>query len=297
MITTFALGGCERQPREPVVDDIVSGIISAASRITTYKLDTSLNNSYTVDIAGSSDYTNFTHWQGQALVDLADNATMFSMDITNSLVPSVTAYTWQEYMVGGWDYHNQISPKVFGPNGVVTWTKTLSTDQTSWRFVNAAYLVPQIELVQTARQVKVGTTERVDGIDCYILEITPTPEAAADWVLSQDVGRGPSLFWWFMGFERSKEIYMKAYHSSSVKLWVDRKSYRIIRAEVSLNFVVKPGNVTRDDMPLEGGSQFDENEVGFDRIVTDFQWLFRFSDYGQRLAIVPPQDALNAPEQ
>ena len=146
-------------------------------------------------------------------------------------------------------------------------------------------------------QIKVAATEHVDDVDCYILEIVLTPEAATDWVLSQDVGRGPSLGWWFNGFERSKEIYMKAYQGGSARLWVDRKSYRIIQADVSLDFVVKPGNVTRDDMPLEVGSQFDENEVGFDRIVTDFQGLFRFSDYGQRLAIVPPRDALNAPEQ
>jgi hypothetical protein len=292
-VMTFTLFGCTKRYHEFINEDVVSQVISTMNRASTYEIDITLRNNNTWEINNAR---TFSHklWQGQAQVNFTDNSTYFSMDIKSVSGSSFTLFTWQEYIVEGWDYHNQIVPMYFNCKGQITWTKKLLTDNISWSFVNTAYVLPQIKILQIAAQTVVISTVHLHGLDCYLLELVPAPDTAIDWVLSQSNKYGPNLGWWMTTLERTREIYEKAYQSGSVKLWVDRKSYQIILTEVNLNFVVKSSDISWEDMETVGGPENSQRKVGFDQIVIDFQGKLHFSSYDEHLSIVPPLEALNA---
>ena len=92
------------------------------AQLTTYQLDTLLTENSTVERDDSS-HSDTWDWQGKFLVDLTNNATMLSMNVTEKFV-ATTPYIWQVYAFEGWLYHNQISPPVYGPHDQIKWTKT-----------------------------------------------------------------------------------------------------------------------------------------------------------------------------
>jgi hypothetical protein len=294
LTATIVFFGCGEQP-EVKTGDIAANITSAMAQLTTYQLDTLLTENYTVERADSS-HSDTWDWQGKLLVDLTNNATMLSMNVTEKFV-ATTPYIWQVYAFEGWLYRNQISPPVYGPHGQIKWTKTKPGNRriNYLDLASNAYISPQIELLQTAREVTTAGTENIDGVDCFILEVVPNPQAAADWVLAQQLGNGPSLYWWWTDFTRSEEIYTKAYQGGLDKLWIDKTSFRIIKTDIDLHFIVKAEDIKQEDTGglSVSGSEYD---VGFNSIIIDFHGELQFSNYGQSLSIVPPAEALNAKE-
>ncbi len=286
--------GCEKQAM-PAATDIVSGVTSALGKATTFTLTSFLSENYTVETSGSATLLTIT-WGERALVELSSSAAVLSANITETVgAPSAAGpgRTWEYYVYQGSRYYHPLAPRVYPVN---PWIKTPVSDPASAVSGTVGQMTPALQLLQTAAQARVTGAEVVGGIKCYILDIVPTPEAASDWVLRQDRGgSGPSVYWWWTGYDRSREIYTKAYQQGRVTVWVDRATYRIVRTAVSLNFVVRPGNVTRLDMPGEQTAQTDPNDVGFDAIVTVFQGQYDFSGYGQRLSIIPPPEALGSP--
>jgi hypothetical protein len=289
MVAIFT--GCVKPSQESPQLDIVSQVVSAMDKVKNYELDTVLTEDYTVVGQEVTQYTNSWRWKGQILVDLANNKMKVSMeDISEISNPGVTSYVWEEYLVGGWQYYSQSSPVAD------SWTKTKLTEQSNWLWTDGTQMAPQIEMLETATKVNLVGTEKVGDTNCYVLQLVPSPEAAADWVLSQNHGgSGPSLGWWKAVFERSKEIYVKAYQDGSVRVWIDENSHRILQVDVSLYFDAKPGNVLITDTGVMITGSEDPTDLGFDQILRYFHGQLNFSDYGQAASIMLPQDAVNAP--
>jgi len=153
-----------------------------------------------------------------------------------------------------------------------------------------------LELLKRPAKVNIVGSDQVGGLDCAVLEVTPTAEAAADWVLSQDRGgSGPSWMWWRTGPYRSKEIYVKAFTGGSAKFWIDQNSSRVLQVDVSLEFVVKPGDAKRVDVGIEMSKDSNELDVGFDEIIREVHGRLQFSQYGHSPRVTPPRQALEAP--
>lgn len=288
--------GCVKPSQESPQLDIVSQVVSAMGKVKNYELDMVLTEDYTVIGQKITQYTDSWQWKGQILVDLANNKMKVSMeDFSEISNPIVASYVWEEYLVGGWQYFNQSSP-VTNPPMSNPWTKTKLTEQINWLWTNGTQMAPQIEMLETATKVNLVGTEKVGDTNCYVLRLVPSPEAAADWVLSQNQGgSGPSIYWWRAGLERSKEIYVKAYRDGSVRVWVDEDSHRILQVDVSLYFDARPGNVLITDTGVMVTGHEDPTDLGFDQILRYFHGQLSFSDYGQPVSIVLPEDAVNAP--
>jgi hypothetical protein len=287
--------GCLKPSQEPPESRIVSQIVFAMGTVKNYELDMVLTEDYTVIGQKITQYTDTWQRKEQKLVDLANNKMKVSMDISEISNPAVTSYVWEEYLVGGWQYYSQSSP-VTNPPLANPWTKTKLTEQINWLWTNGNQIAPQIEMLKTATKVNLVGTEKVGDTNCYVLQLVPSPEAAADWVLSQNQGgSGPSIYWWRTLVERSKEIYVKAYQDGSVKVWIDENSQRILQVDVNLHFDARPGNVLRADTGVLVTGNEDPTDLGFDQILRYFHGQLSFSDYGQAVSIVLPQDAVNAP--
>ncbi len=82
----------------------------------------------------------------------------------------------------------------------------------------------QIELLEAA-QVEVISSERVDGIDCYVLEVTPDLEQL--WQLSNHLhfDEVPDV---------TEEYLQEIFRSFSVKQWVAKDTYFLMKAEIDI---------------------------------------------------------------
>lgn len=298
-VTTVA-SACVRQPVEPQASRIAAGVVMAMSKVKTYSLDCNItDNSTTEPLEGprtESSSLEFS-WLGhdQALVNLADNATWFSYKLSQGPLP-ITAFVGQFYLVGGWRYWQESSPRGIGPLGPMTgWDRMKLPDAyASSLFANIAQLAPLMELFQSGTQVSLAGEQQADGVQCYALTTNPTATAAADWIDSQNKGdwSTTALYISNAGWQRSREIYIKAYVGGQLRLMVDRKSLRIIQADINLHFVVTPEDLLPEDF---GGMNPTVPTTSED--VIDFHGQSGFSDYGRKLSIVPPAGALNTPAQ
>ncbi len=296
IVTMSSLLGCVKQPEELTPVEIVSRVITAMDQIITYRLDSTVTDNRTVIDTNSSSSQIWIR-QDQALIDLADNTTWFSYNISKSSGHE-TPYIGQDYYIGEWNYSYRSSPIDYMRNQTdpdISWYKKRTQD-TAFLFYNIRQITPQIELLKTATEIESIGKQKVDGHQCYILSIMPTANVTIDWIYSQykDTG-GPRLNWFKLPNERSREIYMKAYVDSSGKFWIDCKTFCIRKVDVSLHFVVKPGNVKYSETGLEMGNDTSEMDLPFDEIIRDFQGQLHFSDYGQRISIIPPPAELITP--
>jgi hypothetical protein len=187
------------------------------------------------------------------------------------------------YFQGGYEYDKSHSLHVYGPGGN-PWEKSRLTDDTWTVESQISYY---IELLKTASQANLLGSENIDGVDCYILTLTPSTNAIVDWVISQGQPAGPAIGVMFGGgisVERAD-----AYQGGSVKLWIDKDSYLPLKAEINAVF---DGFVGGGAHPATGEPYVPTTG----HVNSSFDAQVTFSDYNQPVSIQLPQDALNAQE-
>ena len=291
LAATFGLVSCQR-PAETPKSDEVSRIISAMSHGRTFTLASTVTDNYTV-VDKTDRTTKMWRWEGQADIDLANNAAHVSMTAADMANPALTLFRWEQYVLRGWEYYNQTTP-----GGAKNPWSRVKPDGGEWEslLANSAQVAPLVELLNTAPKVEAAGFEVIDGLNCDVINMSLTAGAAADWVLSQDRGgSGPGMGWWRSGPERSKEIYAEAYTGGSARFWIDRDSSRIVQVDVDLHFVVLPGNAKRSDTPMLSDSNSSETDLGSEEIARDFHGELYFSSYGRSVRIVVPPEGVNAP--
>ena len=288
LILPFSVVGCGGGS---AASEVIAKCLSAVTKIDGYNLDTIVTNAYTV-IDEASSQTSIAQWNGAKFVNTADKEMKMTMNIDED---GLNISLFEMYFVDGWEYLNQIIPHVYGPYGLDnTWTKTKLTDE-SW--TSEVQVSQQIELLKTATKVGLLESETVDSIECYTLNVVPSREAMIDWVFSQQQPNGPSMNWWRTTTSRSREIYIKAYKGGSIKEWIAKDSYRIMKADINVLFEVTPEDINANDLPLvQSSGDTDIKVTGFEKITSDFHGQMRFYDYNKASPIELPQEALSAQE-
>jgi len=270
---------------------VIDNTISAMNQVKSFTLNTYLTRNYTVLQKAGLPTADSWEWQSQRHIDVSNQELDYSLDY-HAVPDDLTSSILNRYLVGGWEYFNSLP--LAGGNNVNAWTKHKLEEQENIIWTGWSQLPPQIELLQSAGSIKLVGTEIINGINCEIIQFDPSAKAAADWVLSQEQGDGPQMWWWGTGLERSREIYIKAYKNSLVKIWINKDDNSVLKENVSLNFDVVPGNVTRMDIRLGDSAQDNPNNVGFKDIFVEFHGQWEFSNYNQPIHIQLPQEALNA---
>jgi hypothetical protein len=300
LVCVLVLTGCsnlESTASSTPANPILNKTISAMNQMLSYCLNTDLTENFTIVEKSNSPSTETWEWKSQRQVDVSDLAMHYSMDC-QGIPDDVSSFIFERYLIGGWIYFNSSSPLLYSSAGVIQpWTKyNLSNQDYLWAYYSQ--LSPQIELLQSAKNIDSVGTEQISGGNYEIIQFVPSAAAAADWILSQEQGNGPSVEWWKTGVERSKEIYTKALKNCSVKIWVDQDDYSLLKEDISLSFNVIPGNVVLSDTgELMRSGQANSTDVGFQHILVTFNGEWDFSGYNQPLQIQLPQAAQIAQDE
>lgn len=270
---------------ESMAQEIILKSTSALNRVDSYKLDTNLVEAYIVVDETSSTITT-THWKINKSCNIARKEIQSSINVEQN---GMEISSFEVYIVAGWAYLNQVLPVVYGGSSA-SWVKQGLTDET---WMRESQICPQIELLKTPSKVDLAGSENVNGVDCYVLNVIPTAKSMADWVLSQQQANGPSLYWWRITAEWSREIYAKAYKNSFAKLWIAKDSHLVIKTDISALFEITPSILKPADVPL---CNTEVTCYGFDKITVDFHWQMNYSNYNLPVSIELPEEALNTQE-
>jgi hypothetical protein len=250
---------------------IADKTLTALSSIKSFNFDTDIK-SYDNASAIPTD-----EWIGTKQVDIANQQLGMNMTIKDMQPGNILdLLSLTMYLENGEDYQADAAPGLSQPN---PWSK-ISLTPSLW---NCETQIPYLtELLKTATQFNSSENETVNNIDCYILTITPSAQAAADFVVSQEQPFGPQIDHNYGGV--ISVVRPDAYKSGSIQLWIDQDSYLPIKVEINIDFQGATG--------ASAGTVFSTPVINQEN--SSFQGELDFSDYGQPISIQLPPGALNA---
>jgi hypothetical protein len=170
------------------------------------------------------------------------------------------------YVVNGWAYAGYTLP-----TAAEQWAKTQITDQV-WGQMGQDNISA---LLETAINATLDNSETINGVDYYVLTLTPNMNVITAFLKSQMAQANVDL----SGFDFSQ-----IFQNISLKEWINKQNFLPLKGTltfgVSLNAAdfKNLGNV---------GSSFDKMSLSLNASVA-------FSDYGVPFNIVVPQPGLNA---
>ena len=259
--------------------EIVDGVIESFDNIRTYQFDLVmtqyqageaegevLEQTVTVDNSGTLDLENL---QMSAELSMAVNMVAPEEDEMEERV--------EMYIIDGMMYAKPEDPDIEEP----TWTKN-ELPAEAWEMMKGlSGLETYKELLKTA-QVEVIGSEKVKGVDCYVLQLTP--EIAKLW---QTLGAG--------GFTGGvpgaptipEELIQEVFSDFTVKQWIAKDTYFLMKAEIDT--VIKLTSEFMDYLGEEGLGEKGEMSA-------DITLSFLAYNYNQPVSIVLPPEAEEAIE-
>ena len=265
LVMVLSLAACTKEGGElPSSQEIVNGVIESLDDIRTYQFDMDM----TMDVAGEAEGEVF---EGTMVID-SSGASDFEnrqmrMDVTiNVAVPGEDEIemAMAMYLIGDMMYTMMEIPEM-GP----MWMKSEMPEE-YWEEMRQ--VEPQIELLEVA-QVEVIGSERVGGIDCYVLEVTPDLEQLWQIVMQQAemAGGMPDV---------AEEFLQEIFRSFSVKQWVAKDTYFMAKAEIDMAVELTPEAM---GFPEEEGI-----------MTMDIAMVLLAYDYNQPVSIELPPEAEEA---
>lgn len=285
LILTFILTACQSGPSERA-SEIISKSVSALNKLNAFRLDTTFANDYHVYYAQEETSQNAapapTTWNGTRVVDVSKRQMQMKMNIL--IADGIVASSNDEYIAGGWVYTDQIVPRV---GGVTPWTKTKLTDQL---WLERTQMPEIIKLLQTATSPVLVAGDNASDPNHYVIDAVTSSEAVVDWVLSQDE-RNYSMLTsrsYKPGVLVGRDIFTKTYQGGTIRVWVDKRTYLVVKAEVNATF-----EGTSEDIGIYAPSG---EGISPDRVVSKFAGQANFYDYNNPVHVQLPQEVSNARE-
>lgn len=267
LVSVMALSVSACVVGSPTAQEIVSGVIESLNDIKTYQFDVDM----TLDMAAQAEGEVFE------MTMVMDSSGSFDvqnrqmgMDMTMSMaVPGEAEMEMglEMYLIGDMMYMMMDVP-LMGP----MWTKS-ELPAEYWEEMNQ--VEPQIELLGAA-QVEVIGSEMVGGVDCYVLQLTPDMEQLWQYAMQQADVTGEEMP------EVGEEFLEGIFRSFSVKQWVAKDTYFLIKAEIDMAVELTPEAM---GIPEEEGV-----------VTMDIAMDFLAYNYNQPLSIQLPAEAESAME-
>ena len=269
MVLSFIACGGEGLPP---AQEIVDGAVQALDDIRTYEFEIDM----TMGMAGEAEGETFEMTMGtdtSGVLDL-DNRQMRMGMVMNMALPGedeVDAEV-EAYLIDNTGY---LMTKESGEEPVWEKEKVSGTD---WEQTVEMLTMPepQLELLQAA-QVEVIGSEKVKGVDCYVLRVTPDMGQLWETAMHQAT----------LGFAEemalptfTEELLDEVSYSSSVKQWVAKDTYFLMKVEIDMAI-----EFTAEAMGVE------EGEMTIDSAMTMLVY-----NYNQPVSIELPPEAEDAIE-
>jgi hypothetical protein len=264
---TNGTGEAEERAASPSAQEIVSYAVDSLDDIKTSQFEMNM----TMAMAGEAEGETF-----EATMVMDSNGTLdlengrMGMDITmNVATPGEDKIEMAvaTYLLDDFVYMMMDLPEV-GP----MWMK-LEMPEVAWEEMNQ--VESQIGLLE-ASQVKIIGSETIDGIDCYVLQLTPDMEQLWQVVMQQAEVAGEEIV------DIQREFLEEVFRSSSVKQWIAKDTYFLTKAQIDMVAELTPEAL---------GSPQEEGLVTME-IALDLL----FYNYNQSVSIVLPPEAVEAIE-
>jgi hypothetical protein len=262
LVMVLSLASCVK---EPSAQEIVDGVIYSMDEIRTYQYDMDGTVTMTFESEGETFVNTFAQ-SYSCTVDVENKQAMIVITMTTVTgQPDITGEV-EIYVTDGMAYF-----KLETPGEEPTWIKEEVPDDwlEEWRQSQQqgmGLVEYQIEHLEAA-QVEVIGSEKVGGIDCYVLEVTPDFQQL--WQLYNHLVYQEAS-------DVTEEYIQEVIISFSIKHWVAKDTYFLMKAEIDISAELTP--------ETPGPSAVDEAMV-----------LLAYN-YNQPVSIVLPPEAEEAIE-
>ncbi len=271
LILSFAFVGCgEKETLTPEqIDQLVANVTSALEDTETYQFD--MDMVMTMDVTGGTQPGAITmDATGDGAMSLVDQRMKMTMTMTMD-IPGMGEETMEQesYLVGGWMYIRQTMAGMD-----LGWMK-MEMPEGMWETQDQ--LDQQIEFLTQGdlSMVEFLGSEKVAGVDCYVLEVTPDMVDLANYLSQQQgiEGLTPS--------DLTKLVV--AIKQFSIKEWLAKDSGLCMKAS---NHILM--EMTPELLDLAPGD--------FEKMAADMDIEMTFRDYNKPVAIILPPEAMDAQE-
>ena len=130
-----------------------------------------------------------------------------------------------EYLTGGYLYIKQ------NVTGTDQWEK-IKVDESKWTAEDQ--LAQQIVFLQTATGISRLDDETVNGVDCYVFQITPDMAEVLKWMQSQSQSQPNTGL---------QNLNPDVFKSTTLKMWIDKKSMFPQKENIDLTMAITPSDL------------------------------------------------------
>ena len=262
------VSGCG-QAEDLTAQEVIGKTVGAYSSVQTVKMTSTMSMNMDITEEGKTTEASIDiDIDGSMNVKETEMAMTMSMEMD---IPEMDkqSVSYNMYIVDNWMYM-RIEAPVVGEQ----WIKS-ELDMETWAQQNQ--LSRQIELLKTAIGVTSAGTETVDGVDCYVLEISPDMAALTSYITSQ------------MGQQAGTKLpddvdLSKMFKSVTIKEWISRESFLPVKTDMKMTI-----DIQEDDL--------DTDTDGSGNMTMDMAMIIKYFDYNKPVTIVLPAGAANAIEQ
>lgn len=250
-------------------EQIVANVLGAYDDITTVKMDMDMTMDLDA-VDGEEPFSYQMNMKANGSVNIPE--TEMAMAITMDMdIPELGAQniSTDMYIVDDWMYMK------IGMAGLAEqWIKS-RLDDSMWTQQNQ--LEQQIQLLKTAVKTTSLGKGNVDGIECYMLEITPDMAALTDFIGSQLGAQ--------TGADALADVDLSnVFKSMSITEWLAVDTYLPAKMEMTILM-----EMNEED--------FGSSTEGYEQMIIDMVMTVKYSGYNQPVTIVLPPEAANAAEQ
>jgi hypothetical protein len=279
LVAVLSFTACEGGEELPAAEEIVDGAIEAMDDVRTQEFDMDMS----LDMAGEA--------EGEQVEITMEMAMSGAVDIVNRKMRAGITMNMAMPEEGEMDMaaemyllDNEIYTMMDIPGMGSEWQKTELTEEQWEEMMEVINLAKsQLELLEVAK-VTVTGTEKVEGVDCYVLKLTPDADKLWQIVMEQtEVAGVLPDFGEILDEDVIEERLQEIFKSFSVKQWVAKDTYFMMKAEMEMDV-----QLSAEDM----GYPEEEGEM---RMGIAINWLAY--NYNQPISIVLPPEAEEATEE
>lgn len=227
MVLSFAACGeeAEEEAELPSAQEIIDGVIESLDDITTYQFDMEMN----MDMAIEAEDESFEQSMGMdfsGALDLENREMRMDMTVSMVMFGEDMEVSGEIYLIG-----DMVYTMVEDPEMGSMWSKS-EIPEGFWEQMNQ--VEPQIELLEVV-QVEVLGSEKVKGVDCYMLQLTPNIEQLWQLAMQQAGVTGEEML-----PDVAEEYLQDIFKNFSVKQWIAKDTYFLTKAEIDMAIELTP---------------------------------------------------------
>jgi outer membrane lipoprotein-sorting protein len=211
--------------KEPSAQEIIDGVFESYDNVKTYKFDLDM----TMDATGEAEGESLEHnvmMNNSGTLDLEN----MQMQVDLSAGSGDEMISVESYIIDGMMY---IRPEAPGEKSM--WMKQEAPIEVWERMSASSGIENYKELLRTA-QVEVIGSEKVEGVDCYVLQLNPEMAELYQTAMDPVGGIGQAG----MLPPVPEELLEEMFNSFSVKQWIAKETHFLMKVEIDMTIESTP---------------------------------------------------------